>query len=40
MWFLHDSDLDPVRDHPRYPELLETFGKKRQEATAPPAVSN
>jgi len=24
-WFLHDSDLDPVRNHPRYPALLETF---------------
>jgi adenylate cyclase len=39
MWFLHDSDLDPVRDHSRYPELLETFVRKRQEGNAPPAVS-
>jgi adenylate cyclase len=23
MWFLHDSDLDPIRGHPRYPKLLE-----------------
>jgi len=21
-WFLHDADLDPIRDHPRYPELM------------------
>jgi adenylate cyclase len=22
LWFLHDADLDPIRDHPRYPGLL------------------
>ncbi len=22
-WFMHDADLDPIRDHPRYPALLE-----------------
>ena len=22
-WFIHDSDLDPIRDHPRYQKLLE-----------------
>jgi adenylate cyclase len=22
-WFLHDADLDTIRDHPRYPALLE-----------------
>ena len=22
MWFLHDSDLDPIRSHPRYAGLL------------------
>jgi len=21
-WFIHDADLDPIRDHPRYPDLL------------------
>jgi adenylate cyclase len=21
-WFMHDADLDPIRDHARYPELL------------------
>ena len=25
MWFLHDSDLDPVREHPRYSQLLQAF---------------
>ena len=23
IWFLHDADLDPIRDHPRYAKLLE-----------------
>jgi adenylate cyclase len=22
-WMLHDPDLDPIRDHPRYPKMLE-----------------
>lgn len=26
LWFKRDSDLDPVRDHPRYPKLLELAG--------------
>jgi adenylate cyclase len=25
-WFMHDADLDPIRDHPRYPALLELVG--------------
>jgi adenylate cyclase len=33
MWFLHDSDLDPVRDHPRYPPLIDRF-KERTPAAA------
>ncbi len=35
MWFLHDSDLDPVRDHARYPALVETFRNRPAPATAP-----
>jgi adenylate cyclase len=26
-WFMHDADLDPIRDHPRYSELLGLIGK-------------
>ena len=26
MWFLHDKDLDVIRDHPRYAGLLELVG--------------
>ena len=26
-WFMHDADLDPIRNHPRYPELLERVGQ-------------
>ena len=33
MWFLHDSDLDPVREHARYPGLLTGF-KERGSAVA------
>ena len=33
MWFLNDSDLDPVRAHPRYAGLLDMVGKCR------PAIS-
>ncbi len=29
MWFLHDADLDPIRDHSRYPALVETISNKR-----------
>ncbi len=25
-WFKHDSDLDPIRNHPRYQKLLELDG--------------
>ena len=35
MWFLHDSDLDPVRNHPRYPALVERF--KERSASVPTA---
>jgi adenylate cyclase len=28
-WFMNDTDLDPIRTHPRYPELLKTIGSKR-----------
>jgi adenylate cyclase len=34
MWFLHDSDLDPVRDHPRYSALLEKFRDRPAVAAA------
>jgi hypothetical protein len=38
-WFLHDSDLDPIRDHRRYQSLLDRF-KQRQQAPMPgPEVS-
>jgi adenylate cyclase len=32
-WFLHDADLDPVREHARYAQLLERF-RSRSAATA------
>jgi adenylate cyclase len=35
MWFLHDSDLDPVRDHAHYPALLEAFKNRADSAAAP-----
>ena len=25
-WIKHDSDLDPLRDHPRYQKILELIG--------------
>ena len=34
MWFLHDSDLDPVREHARYPALVEAF-RNRPAQPAP-----
>ena len=34
MWFLHDSDLDPVRDHPHYSALLEKFRDRPAVAAA------
>ena len=36
MWFLHDADLDPVRDHARYPGLLDVFKNR----TGAPATSS
>ena len=33
MWFLHDSDLDPVRNHARYPALVESFKERSASAT-------
>jgi adenylate cyclase len=29
LWYQHDSDLDPVRSHPRYQRLLEATGTRR-----------
>ena len=26
LWIRNDSDLDPIRNHPRYQRLLETIG--------------
>ena len=39
-WFLHDADLDPIREHPRYPVLLQMIGNKRPmaEASGPAAT--
>lgn len=31
-WFKNDSDLDPIRGHPRYSKLLETIGSERRRA--------
>ena len=36
VWFLHDADLDPVRDHPRYPALLERL--RGRQAIAWPRI--
>jgi adenylate cyclase len=30
LWFKNDSDLDPVRDHPRYHKLFETQDEPRE----------
>jgi adenylate cyclase len=32
LWFTNDSDLDPVRSHPRYQQLLETIDRARTSA--------
>jgi adenylate cyclase len=32
LWFENDSDLDPVRSHPRYQKLLETIERARASA--------
>lgn len=29
LWFKNDSDLDPIRSHPRYQKLLEALGAQR-----------
>ena len=38
MWFLHDSDLDPVRGDPRYPALVEKFRNLSETAPSIPAA--
>ena len=30
-WMLHDPDLDPIRDHPRYPRMLEILNARIAE---------
>ena len=37
-WFLHDADLDPVRDHPRYPALLDKFKQRAVEPIVQPTA--
>ena len=32
LWFKNDSDLDPIRSHPRYPKLIESIGIQRPPA--------
>ena len=39
IWFLHDADLDPIRDHPRYPALLEMIENKVSVAIPGPTVT-
>jgi adenylate cyclase len=34
MWFLHDADLDPVREHTDYPALLEVFKNRPVQPVA------
>ena len=34
MWFLHDSDLDPIRNHPRYPAMVESFKDRAATVSA------
>ena len=38
MWFLHDSDLDPVRDHSRYSALLDKFKERPDQMISPPTA--
>ena len=38
MWFLHDSDLDPVREHARYSALLDRFKERPDQAAAAPTA--
>jgi adenylate cyclase len=28
-WFMNDSDLNPIRSHPRYQKLLEAIGDQQ-----------
>ena len=35
-WFMHDADLDPIRDHPRYPELAEQVERMASESRSRP----
>jgi adenylate cyclase len=32
LWFMNDSDLNPIRSHPRFQALLETIGDQRAPA--------
>jgi adenylate cyclase len=32
LWFKNDSDLDPIRTHPRYPKLIESTEIQRPQA--------
>ena len=34
-WFIHDADLDPIRDHPRYPALIEMIDNQLAAESAP-----
>jgi len=36
LWFQHDSDLDPVRNHPRYQKLLDTIARAQASAVRAP----
>jgi adenylate cyclase len=38
MWFLHDADLDPVRDHARYAGLLDVFENRPKQPSASAAT--
>ncbi|MCL6683679.1 TPR end-of-group domain-containing protein [Sphingomonas alba] len=38
-WFLHDSDLDPIRKHPRYQSLLDRFKQRHATEIPGPEVS-
>jgi adenylate cyclase len=40
MWFLQDSDLDPVRDNPRYPSLLNAFKARHPRMETPGAPNS
>jgi adenylate cyclase len=40
IWFLHDADLDPIRDHPRYPRLLEMIDDKLSAPVPGQAVTS